>query len=273
MNVFDEMGKYWAEIADQNSTDLQVKFLKGILKREELVLDLACGTGRHIIPLSKEGDNIVGVDVSTNLLRIAKNRGDRIKLIKADMQFLPFKAETFSAAISMDTSFGYLSSEEDDEQSLRALHEALREDGMLILDVFNCERLISKYRTNWFRQLKWALLPIMFRANRLGTWMVFHFFKWKEYPSFFLLQKRTIDANGARLHDLWVVCDKEDGKIRVFEHNVRLYKLERLQELLEAAGFKISLVYGDYVSQSFSSNSGRLILVANAKFLQQKNYI
>jgi ubiquinone/menaquinone biosynthesis C-methylase UbiE len=47
MNVFDLMGKYWAEIADQNQTERQVAFLKKALNPEWLVLDLACGTGRH----------------------------------------------------------------------------------------------------------------------------------------------------------------------------------------------------------------------------------
>jgi ubiquinone/menaquinone biosynthesis C-methylase UbiE len=108
MNVFNEMGKYWAEIADQNSTDCQVKFVKSTLKPDGLVLDLACGTGRHIIPLSKEGYNMVGLDVSSNLLRIAKKQEGDVQLIKADMRFLPFAAEAFSAAVSMDTSFGYL---------------------------------------------------------------------------------------------------------------------------------------------------------------------
>ncbi|MGD0450854.1 MAG: hypothetical protein ABSA79_07370 [Candidatus Bathyarchaeia archaeon] len=162
-------------------------------------------------------------------------------------------------------SFGYLPNEHDDVQCLRALREVLKDDGMLIVDVFNRERLISKYQTNWLRQLKWALLPIMFRANRFGAWLVFHFFKWKEYPSFFLLQKRTVEANGARLHDLWVICNKEDGRIRVFEHNARLYELKRLQVLLEQAGFTVKAIYGDYNQQSLSPSSSRLILVANSE--------
>jgi len=70
MNVFDEMGNYWAEIAGQSSTQNQIQFIKDTLKGNEWVLDLACGTGRHLIPLSKEGYNMVGLDVSLNLLRI-----------------------------------------------------------------------------------------------------------------------------------------------------------------------------------------------------------
>ena len=263
MNVFDEMDKYWAEMADQNQTDRQIEFLKKLLSTKGWILDVACGTGRHSIPLSKEGYNMVGLDMSSNLLKIAKNRGAGVQLIQADMQFLPLKSQAFSAAISMDTSFGYLPSEQDDVQCFRALRETLKEDGVLIVDVFNRERLITKYKTNGLRQLKWALLPLMFRANRFGEWMVSHLFKWKEYQSFFLLQKRTIDADGALIHDLWIICDKEDEQIRVFEHNARLYESKRLQILLEQAGFKIKAIYGDYDQQNFSQSDSRLILVAN----------
>jgi ubiquinone/menaquinone biosynthesis C-methylase UbiE len=106
MNVFDEMGVYWAEIADQNQTERQVQFIKNTPKTEGLVLDLACGTGRHLIPLSMEGYGTVGLDVSPKFLRIAKNRWQEAQLVRGDMRFLPFKPKAFAAVVSMDTSFG-----------------------------------------------------------------------------------------------------------------------------------------------------------------------
>jgi hypothetical protein len=45
MNVFDEMGVYWAEIADQSHTEKQIQFIKNTLKGNELFLDPACETG------------------------------------------------------------------------------------------------------------------------------------------------------------------------------------------------------------------------------------
>ena len=110
-NVFDEMGSYWEEIANKNQTERQIQFLKTKLKPEEYVLDLACGTGRHSISLSQQGYFIVGLDVSPNLLKIAKQRWREVRLVRGDMRFLPFKVEAFSVAISMDTSFGYLTSQ------------------------------------------------------------------------------------------------------------------------------------------------------------------
>jgi SAM-dependent methyltransferase len=227
-----------------------------------LILDLACGTGRHLIGLSKEGYDVVGLDISLNLLRIAKSRWSGAQLVRGDMRFLPFKPEAFSAAISMDTSFGYLPSEVDDMQSLSELRETVNHGGVFNIDVFNRERLILKYKTNRLIDFKWILLPTLLKPNRFAKWILFRFFSWKEYPSFLLLQKRTVDADVKQLHDLWVIHDKEDGQIRVFSHSVRLYEMNHLQWMLENAGFTVSQVYGDYKGQSFSSNSSRLILIA-----------
>jgi|SRR5208283_967834 len=104
LNVFDRMNVYWAEIADQNQTEKQVKFIKNILKPQGIVLDVACGTGRYTIPLSNEGYDVVGLDISPNLLKIAKTRLNSMQLVKADMRHLPFKPQAFAAAVSMDTS-------------------------------------------------------------------------------------------------------------------------------------------------------------------------
>ncbi|MCL5949347.1 MAG: class I SAM-dependent methyltransferase [Candidatus Bathyarchaeota archaeon] len=237
VNVFDEMGIYWAEIADKSQTEKQLQFLKSHLKPEGYVLDVACGTGRHSIPLSRQGYRMVGLDVSANLLRIAKQRWREVQLVRGDMRFLPFKTRTFAAAISMDTSFGYLPSEQDDLLILTELREVLGKNGVLAIDVFNKEQLKQKFKSA--------------KSS--------HF----EYPSFFLFQKRKVNQNGDRLCDFWVVCDKATGREVTFEHVVRLYERSRLQSLLEMAGFVVKRVYGGYDGEKFSSNSSRLIFVAD----------
>jgi ubiquinone/menaquinone biosynthesis C-methylase UbiE len=239
-NVFDEMGTYWAEIADENQTEKQVQFLKNHLKPDGYILDLACGTGRHSIPLSKDGHDVVGLDVSANLLKIAKKRWNQLQVVRGDMRFLPFKSQAFAAAFSMDTSFGYLRSVSDDRISLAEVRRVLFHLGIFVIDVFNREELALKYRT--------------------GN----HSSKWKEYPSFFLQQKRTISQASNWLCDLWTIRDKVGGQLAVFEHSVRLFGAGVLQGLLERAPFSVNQVFGGYEGEAFSSTSLRLILVVFA---------
>jgi SAM-dependent methyltransferase len=261
MNVFDAMGIYWAEIADKNKPEQQIQFLKVALTTKGYILDLACGTGRHTIPLTKDGYCVVGLDVSRNLLSIAKKRYSQVQLVRGDMRFLPFKHEAFAAAISMDTSFGYLPTEQDDMQSLRELRQALNPRGVLIVDVFNREQLISIYRRK--SRFRLALLPFLLKfPNR---WLLCRFFKWREYPSFWLLQKRTVKKTGERLSDLWVIYNKATSQLVTYEHAVRLYSLNQLQGLLEKSGLIIQSIHGSYEREEFGADSARLILLANAK--------
>ncbi|MCW3995907.1 MAG: class I SAM-dependent methyltransferase [Candidatus Bathyarchaeota archaeon] len=264
MNVFDEMGVYWAEMADKNHTEEQIAFLKSQLRCNGYILDLACGTGRHSILLSMEGYSVVGLDVSLRLLRIAKTKYKHVDLVRGDLRSLPFKPRAFMAAISMDTSLGYLPSEEADELSLVEARRALDDSGIFVVDVFNRENLESKSRRlSFLDKLKWGSVPFWVRLH--SRRVLFWLFNWKDYPSFWLLQKRTLIQGSGCLRHLWVVCDKASGKMRIFEHVVRLYGLERLRDLLNSAGFLVNHAFGDYKGGEFSAGSSRLILVANTK--------
>jgi ubiquinone/menaquinone biosynthesis C-methylase UbiE len=239
-NVFDDMDQFWAEIADKDQTQRQIDFLKKTLPRGSCVLDLACGTGRHTIPLAESKVNVVGVDLSLNLLQIAKNRGSS-QLVRADIRFLPFKAGAFEAVVSMDTSMGYLPSEKEDLQSLAEIKRVLALDGWFVLDVFNRDYLTAKY------------------ADKPATP------KWHEYPSFYLQQTRTITNSSNQLHDHWTIHTKKDKQEHVFEHTVRLYERRHLETMLTTVGFKVEAVYGDYEKQPYNSTTPRLIILAAAK--------
>jgi ubiquinone/menaquinone biosynthesis C-methylase UbiE len=239
-NVFDEMGIYWAEIAERNQTDRQIQFLKTNLKSKGYVLDLACGTGRHSIALTEEGYRMVGLDMSRKLLKIAKQLSKSVETVLGDMRFLPFKTGIFTAAMSMDTSFGYLPSEVDDRVSLGEVRRVLTQKGSFVIDVFNREELALKNRD---RNI---------------------FSKRKEYPSFVLEQNRTLSDLGDLLCDSWTIHNKANGKVKFFEHKVHLYKLQELQRLLEDTGFGINRILGGYEGENFSYDSPRLIFLTVA---------
>ena len=238
-NVFDDMGQFWAEIASQNHTQDQISFLKTQLKPDHIVLDLACGTGRHLTPLSEAGYCVVGVDVSRRLLKIAHQHGAKA-LVLGDVRFLPFKEGAFSSSVSMDTSFGYLASEGDDAHTLTEAKRVLKKGGILVLDVFNREHLTRKYRG---------------KPSEPKT---------LEYSSFVLVQKRNVSSDGSRLQDEWTI-KQPSGETTVYEHAVRLYLRRDLERMLTSAGFEVNNVLGSYELQLYNSDSSRLILVTSAR--------
>jgi SAM-dependent methyltransferase len=237
-NVFDEMGAYWAQIAQQHYTEKQVQFLKSTLNKTAAILDIACGTARHLNDLTENSFEVVGLDASAVLLKIAKTQNPNAQLVRGDMRSLPFKTGCFGAVISMDTSVGYLPSAQDDLEVLREANRILYREGLLIVDTFNKLQIAQKYA-----------------GPKQETW---------EYPSFYLTQQRVLGSDDEDMEDFWIIKDKTDGETRSFAHRVRLYGLEELQGLLGRAGFLVEEVFGDYDYSVFSVESKRLILIAHS---------
>ncbi len=240
-SLFDELGAYWTEIADARNTEKEVEFIAKATKTLGLVLDLCCGTGRHSILLAKKGWNIVGLDISTNLLRTAKERMAKsdvhFPLVRGEMRHLPFKSATFATVINMFTSFGYLPSEKEDLKSLKEVARTLRLDGSFLIDIVNREHLLQVFQEK----------------------------DWGEFPSFYMLETRTLDAERSRLYSQWILIDKNSGRAGTFDHNLRLYSLPQLQKMLEEAGFTAEEVYGNYEGQEYNLDSSRLIVLAKKK--------
>ncbi len=64
-------------------------------------LDLGCGTGVPTAAIAELGWSVVGVDVSRDLLEVARARG--LDVVEAPADDLPFGDETFDAAVSVLT--------------------------------------------------------------------------------------------------------------------------------------------------------------------------
>jgi SAM-dependent methyltransferase len=259
--VFDQMGDFWAQIADYSSTEKQLDFVREYLIAGGLVLDLGCGSARHSIPLFEAGCAMVCIDISKRLLLIARakaaDKNISLPLVNADMRFLPFRSEAFSSVISLDTSFGYLQTEDEDRNALKEVRRGLKTSGRFVLDLFNRELLLKRYG-------KIRNFDICFFLARLLGQMDFfsNFFRWREYPTFFLLQKRRLSYKGAMLQDNWILREKKTSKFFMFEHSVRLYSYAKIKALLLSSCLHVTKVRGDYGNGAYYQNSKRLIVIA-----------
>ena len=259
--LFDEISSYWEEIANANATEKQVNFVKKHVAAVGLVLDLGCGSGRHAVALGKSGYDMIGLDVSLRLLKTAKTKaaqaGVGLGLLRADMRFLPFRFGVFSAVVSLDSSFGYLLSKEEDLLSFGEVARTLAAGGIAVVDVFNRERFVQRYE----KKLDFGFWSRFFGLLPKLPWLA-GLFRWREYPSFWLLQKRRANAESGLLRDLWVFRDKKTGKITVAEHVIRLYGFSQLKTLVERADLRVLKTFGNYEGEEYKLVSSRLILVA-----------
>ncbi len=68
------------------------------LPKQNFVLDIGCGNGRHIIEAKKRGLNAIGLDISKNLLKIAKKKAG-VPLVLGNALSLPFKDRAFDNSV------------------------------------------------------------------------------------------------------------------------------------------------------------------------------
>jgi ubiquinone/menaquinone biosynthesis C-methylase UbiE len=260
--LFNQMSKYWIEIADAHLTINQIEFLKNNVPSDGLVLDLCCGHGRHAIPLSNAGYSIVGLDISRNLLTIAKRTADDanvdLPLVLADMRFLPFRHAVFSAVISLDSSFGYLPSEAEDLKSFHEISRILEINGICSVDLFN-EPYLIEHQSAW---LSFKISEIYFRFQPFRE-MFARLFEWREYPSLYLHEKSRVNSKRQLWSLFWVFCNKKNGIITTFYHFIRLYNLPQIRTLMQKAGLQVTATFGNYNGDNYNRDSRRLILKAS----------
>lgn len=69
------------------------------------ILDVGTGTGRAAIALATRGAEVTGVDASTEMLRVARQRADargvRVRFDAGDAHALPFADRSFDVAVSL----------------------------------------------------------------------------------------------------------------------------------------------------------------------------
>lgn len=107
----------------------------------ERVLDMACGTGRHSLELARRGHEVVGVDISPDLLAIAeadaKAESLSASFVAADLRELDF-AEEFDLVLNLnDGAIGYFETEEENHRTFEVIAAALRPGGGNLLQLPN----------------------------------------------------------------------------------------------------------------------------------------
>lgn len=103
---------------------------------EVKVLDMACGTGDVSIALRRKGLDVVGADISENMLALARKKAPGIDFRYGDASELPFADESFDA---VTIAFGIRNFDKR-AQCIRELHRVLKDGGMLAIAEFSIPR-------------------------------------------------------------------------------------------------------------------------------------
>ena len=107
------------------------------LPSSSLMLDVACGKGRHSKLLAEQGFDVTGIDISFDSIQYAKQfEHEHLHFFQHDMR-LPAWINYFDYAFNFFTSFGYFATRREHDDAMRTLVKGLRPNGTILFDYLN----------------------------------------------------------------------------------------------------------------------------------------
>ncbi|MFO7447074.1 MAG: class I SAM-dependent methyltransferase [Ignavibacteriaceae bacterium] len=198
------------------------------------VLDMACGAGRHSVIFAKHGCYVTAVDLSRNLLNVAKKAaseaGVKINFLRSDLRFFSIDT-TFDLIVNLFTSFGYFEQDEENFKLLINAYNHLSLSGYFVFDYFN----ISCIKKN--------LIPESV----------------KEIPGGKIIQQRSISGNRL-IKKITIIKNMHEKQ---YMESVRMYSCNELKNKMKEIGFDIIKTFGDFNGNTFNEEtSPRVIIIA-----------
>lgn len=93
VTFFDDRASEWDSHQERNEDIIAFILDKGEIAKGKKVLDVACGTGILFTDYLNRGAIVTGVDISSSMLRIAKNKYPDIQLICEDAEEYVFEKD------------------------------------------------------------------------------------------------------------------------------------------------------------------------------------
>jgi SAM-dependent methyltransferase len=194
------------------------------------ILDLACGSGRHVQELSSRGYRVTGCDLSWVLLRTGILRGVG-GMVRGDMRELPFADAAFAGLVNFFTSFGYFATDHDNGRVVSEMSRVLGKGSPFLFDYLNVNREISR------------MVQRETRETESGPVVI----------------ERWFDVVDRAFNKRITFGDKR------FIERVRAYDLDEISMMFASCRLSIHEVFGDFDGSGYDQESPRLIAIGTKK--------
>lgn len=237
-------------VEDQDITRLEMDtFVSSMdVKRDENILDLCCGQGRHSLELARRGFlKVEGLDRSHYLIQRARNisrkQGLSLRFKEGDARKLPYPNDYFDKVMILGNSFGYFETKQDDEQVLKEVLRVLKPRGKVLLDLTDGEYLKKSYQPR--------------------SW------EWID-KNHFVCRERSLSRDEQKLISREVITHVDKGVLADQFYSERLYSHDTITELLRKTGFSEIQSHGmiqteSQRNQDLGMMERRIILTAIVK--------
>lgn len=242
MNQYKDFAFVYDELMNEVDYNNWVDYIEQIIKHKEAnvqnILELACGTGNLTIPLTKKNYDIAAIDISEEMLSVAREKAEKegveLVLLQQDISELEFDVENLDCVLCACDGFNYLTYDDEIENVFEKSYELLKDGGMFIFDISS------------FYKLSQVLGNNMYGENRADI-----AYMWQNY---FDPEENMVEM------ELAFFVKNEEGSFDRFEetHHQRAYTEREIKKMLKMAGFKDISIYGDFTLESPKEDAQRI---------------
>lgn len=244
---FDAFARYYD--ADYRNYDDDIDLILTLAAESgDPVLELGCGTGRLLLPLAVQGHAVTGVDISPALLSIARSKlagweGAPVELVQADMRHYELARRDYGLAFCMSNTLMHVTDPAGQMAVLRNAHRHLRAGGLLLLDLFNPD-VVRLAEIDGMQELadRWV-------DEGSGAQVI----KWVV---------RSVDWAAQIQETIFIYEESQPGGSRtVCPFVLRFLWRHEAELMLQAEGFAVEAVWGDFEGGAYDAASDHLILL------------
>lgn len=250
--IYSSMAKFYDSVNSSIDYAEWADFAEEMIKRYsdtecKLVLDAACGTGSMTLELAKRGYDMTALDLSSDMLCIARQRAEEVGLCEKILFLCQNVAEmelygTVDACVCTLDSVNHITDDEDLCSFFDLLHRCyLMPGGILIFDVNTPHKFKTVYADNDF---------ILEDEGMYCGWSNYH-----------------DEEEGLQHFCLSLFEQQEDGSyIRTdMQQTERIYQKDELCDMLSECGFEIMGIFSDYKCTEAKCDDERWYFVAKNK--------
>ncbi|MFA7286565.1 MAG: class I SAM-dependent methyltransferase [Patescibacteria group bacterium] len=135
--LYKDLARYYDHIYSFKNYEAETKELRSLIEKYKRskgsdMLDIACGTGKHLAYF-KRWYSCIGVDVNEGMLRVARKKIKGVVFKKGDMTTLKLN-RTFDVITCLFSSIGYVRTYANLGKTIIALSKHLKPGGVLIIE-------------------------------------------------------------------------------------------------------------------------------------------
>ena len=218
------------------------------------VLEIGCGTGRIALRIAQNGINITGLDLSSELLEIARKKSiglPNIHWVNGDMRKFEI-GKKFGAVIIPGHSFQFMITPDDQVNCLEQIKHHLVADGLLIIH-------IGHQSIGWLAGLLDQKVPVFEKNPIMTNPLTGQKFR---YSTAWTFEPSTQTASVIRKIEQLGTNDRVDQTWEMEPMPLHCIFRFEMEHLLRCEGFSIEAVYGDFYKNELCNESEDMIWIA-----------